>query len=126
MISTGIGKMNQAKELVINFFNLESTPKSGKVGLHPGFLEFKLFCDLLFFSREHPPPHFHAIYDDFETCWSPDGQQVAFVTEASNLAIVNIDGNNYHIINELPGACMGPVWSSDGKYILYNRAVLYD
>ena len=31
MISTGIGKINQAKELEINFFNLESTPKSGSL-----------------------------------------------------------------------------------------------
>ncbi len=59
-------------------------------------------------------------------CWSPDGTQIAFINEDSNLALIDIDGNNYKIINDIPGACMNPVWSPDGKYILYYRAIFYN
>lgn len=56
-------------------------------------------------------------------CWSPNGDKVVFVTENSDLAIIDKTGDNYKIINELPGACHDPQWSSDGKYILYGRAI---
>ncbi len=59
-------------------------------------------------------------------CWSPNGKQITFITDNSNLAIIDINGNNYRIINEIPGACMEPLWSPDGKYILYYRAVFYN
>ncbi len=54
--------------------------------------------------------------------WSPNGDKIVFVTEESNLAIIDKNGDNYKIINEIPGACMEPKWSSDGNYILYYRA----
>lgn len=54
--------------------------------------------------------------------WSPDGTKIVFVTENSDLAIINSDGSNYHIINEIPGVYASPVWSPDGKYILYSYA----
>jgi len=58
--------------------------------------------------------------------WSPSGNAVTFITENSNLAIVDKDGGNYRVINEIPGACMSPVWSPNGKFILYYRALLYN
>lgn len=58
--------------------------------------------------------------------WSPDGTKIAFITEDSDLAIIDIDGENYKVLNNIPGACMMPIWSPDGKYILYNRAIYYN
>jgi Tol biopolymer transport system component len=52
--------------------------------------------------------------------WSPDGTKIVFLTENSDLAIINLDGSNYHIINEISGVYISPVWSPDGKYILYS------
>ena len=57
--------------------------------------------------------------------WSPDGERIVFVTEGLDLAIIDKDGSNYKKINEIPGACMEPKWSSDGKYIVYYRAVYF-
>jgi Tol biopolymer transport system component len=58
--------------------------------------------------------------------WSPTGTQLTFVTEDSNLAIIDKTGENYKLINEVPGACLDPIWSNDGKYILYYRAIFYN
>ncbi|MFB6341066.1 hypothetical protein ACE1ET_05070 [Saccharicrinis sp. FJH62] len=58
-------------------------------------------------------------------CWSPNGDKIAFVTEGSNLAMIDRNGENYKVINEIPGACMTPIWSNDGNYILYYRALFY-
>jgi len=82
-------------------------------------------CDLILMnadgSHQKTISHRNKI---ISPCWSPDGKYIAFVNEDSNLAVIDSDGNNYHIINDLPGACLDPVWSSDGKYILYNRAII--
>ena len=59
-------------------------------------------------------------------CWSPDGEKIAFVTEDSDLAVIDRNGGNYKTINKIPGACMEPKWSNDGNYILYYRAVFYN
>jgi Tol biopolymer transport system component len=58
--------------------------------------------------------------------WSPTGNQIAFITESSNVAIVDKSGLNYKVINEKLNYCMNPLWSNDGKYILYYRAVFYN
>jgi Tol biopolymer transport system component len=58
--------------------------------------------------------------------WSPDGNRIAFINENSDLAIIDVTGENYRVLNTIPGACLQPVWSPDGKYILYNRAVYYN
>lgn len=58
--------------------------------------------------------------------WSPNGDKIVFVTEESNLAIIDKNGDNYKIINEISGACMEPQWSNDGNYILYYRALFYN
>ena len=57
--------------------------------------------------------------------WSPNGNNIVFVTDDSNLAIIDKNGKNYKIINEIPEACMDPIWSNDGNYILYYRAIFY-
>jgi len=58
--------------------------------------------------------------------WSPNGGKIVFVTEESNLAITDKNGDNYKTINEIPGACMEPIWSNDGNFILYYRAIFYN
>jgi Tol biopolymer transport system component len=58
-------------------------------------------------------------------CWSPKGDKIVFLTEDSDLAVIDKTGENFQIINEIPGACMEAKWSRDGKYILYCRALFY-
>ncbi len=58
--------------------------------------------------------------------WSPDGNKIVFVTKESNLAVIDKSGVNYKIINKISGACMEPLWSNDGNYILYYRALFYN
>ncbi len=58
-------------------------------------------------------------------CWSPQGDRIVFITANSDVVVIDRDGKNYKIINEIPGACMQPVWSADGNYILYYRAIFY-
>jgi Tol biopolymer transport system component len=59
-----------------------------------------------------------------EPCWSPQGDKIAFITVNSDVVVIDTNGENYEIINKLPGACMGPTWSNDGNYILYYRAII--
>lgn len=58
---------------------------------------------------------------NFPVC-SPSGNQVAFVNQNGDLGICDITGQNYKVLNDLPGGCMEPSWSDDGRYILYYRA----
>jgi Tol biopolymer transport system component len=58
--------------------------------------------------------------------WSPDGSKIAFIDGNSDLAIIDFDGTNLKVVNTVPGACLQPIWSPDGNFILYNRAVFYD
>lgn len=58
--------------------------------------------------------------------WSPDGNKIAFINENSDLALIDPDGSNYKVLNNIPGACMQPIWSPDSKYILYYRAIFYN
>ncbi len=51
------------------------------------------------------------------------GDKIAFLTEDKDLAVIDRNGENYKIINVLPGACVEPKWSDDGNYILYSRVV---
>jgi Tol biopolymer transport system component len=64
--------------------------------------------------------HMNNIYNP---CWSPMGNMITFINENLDLAIVDKNGENYRIINEIPGACIKPIWTSDGKFILYYRAI---
>jgi Tol biopolymer transport system component len=62
-----------------------------------------------------------------EPCYSPDGLHITFqvgndnTSSTQNIAICDIDGSNYQIINKDQGNCSIPVWSNDGNYILYRR-----
>ena len=60
-----------------------------------------------------------------DPCWSPNNDKIAFVNEDNNLVLINANGENYSIVNEIPGACMNPCWSNDSRYIIYYRALFY-
>jgi hypothetical protein len=63
--------------------------------------------------------------------WSPDGTRIAYDDRLGNLHVVNIDGTgdqklasprggDYYGMGRLNGHIKHPIWSSDGKYILYD------
>ncbi len=61
---------------------------------------------------------------EYSLAWSPDGQQIAFVSKSSDCAwgifVINTDGTN---LKRIPSTCYGkysnPSWSPDGKYIAF-------
>ena len=74
-------------------------------------------------SQQKTIVHKNLIHSPY---WSPDGKQITFITDNLNVAIIDLTGDNFHIINDIPGACIEPEWSPDGKYILYYRAIYYN
>ena len=58
--------------------------------------------------------------------WSPDGNKIAFIDENSDLALIDYDGKNLKVLNTIPGCCLNPIWSLNGNFILYYRAIFYN
>lgn len=59
-------------------------------------------------------------------CFSPNGNQVTFIND-TKIAMIDADGENYHVINEADASSLrNPVWSPDGKYILYSKGVPFE
>jgi Tol biopolymer transport system component len=60
--------------------------------------------------------------DEGDACWSPDGKQVAFLSDAgsegqSQLYVVSADGGAARKVTNLKGFLADPAWSPDGKTI---------
>lgn len=65
---------------------------------------------------------------DANPVFSPDGKQIAFVSDrsgANNLWIANVDGGNPRQISQDDGAASwtSPSWSPDGEYVYASRMV---
>jgi len=62
--------------------------------------------------------------DGVEPAWSPDGQTVAFVVNASpgssNIFSVRIDGTQYRRLTSFPGYVGSPQWSPDSRRIFFD------
>ena len=68
--------------------------------------------------------------DAFETqpVFSPDGKQIAFISDksgAANLWVANADGSNARKLSgdTDPAIYTSPAWSSDGRFVYVSRAI---
>mgnify|MGYP000877429968 CR=1 FL=1 len=60
---------------------------------------------------------------DTSPCWSPTGQQIAFVSDRSGtpqIWVMDADGSNVRRLVTEGGHCDSPDWSPDGRLILYS------
>ena len=66
--------------------------------------------------------------DDFNPAWSPDGSQIAFVSNRAGegeeggqfIFIMNADGSDVHKLTPQNGSDY-PVWSPSGEYVAYDN-----
>ena len=64
----------------------------------------------------------HEAYDT-QPAWSPDGKQIAFVSnreEGLHIFVMNADGSNLRML-ETPGNSDLPEWSGDGLFITFQN-----
>jgi TolB protein len=66
-------------------------------------------------------------FEDMDPVWSPDGKQIAFVSNngsgskvVNTLFIMNADGSGEHQLTRGIGSCHHPAWSPDGKTISFS------
>lgn len=59
-------------------------------------------------------------YSPFQPSWHPDGSKIVFVNSNGSIAVVNVDGRDYRVLNEKISECKSPQWSSNGRYIVFN------
>jgi len=61
--------------------------------------------------------------NDFHPIWSPDGAQIAFVSDRdgnNEIYVMDADGGNPRRLTDEPAADMRPFWSPDGTQIVFN------
>lgn len=57
-------------------------------------------------------------------CWSPDGREIAFVSDETGVPkinIISIDGRNRRVLKALGSDAVTPDWSSDNKIVYATR-----
>ncbi len=60
---------------------------------------------------------------DTSPCWSPTGQQIAFISDRSGgpqVWVMDADGSNVRRLVSEGGHCDSPAWSPDGRLIAYS------
>ncbi|HRE49630.1 MAG TPA: hypothetical protein PLD47_18040 [Aggregatilineales bacterium] len=63
--------------------------------------------------------------DDYHPAWSPNGQQIAFVSTRdgnANIYVMNANGTNARRLTNDPAADLYPAWSPDGRRIAFASA----
>ncbi len=77
----------------------------------------------------------HSPYNDLTPAWSPDGSQIAYISETpdnmnSGLYLMNADGSDPHQISNANDIYRDPIWSPDGQGVVlmhgYAQIVLVD
>ncbi|MBI2845366.1 MAG: PD40 domain-containing protein [Chloroflexi bacterium] len=82
-------------------------------------------------SEEQRELAFLLSYDVPSPRWSPNGEQLAFVSLVEGnpeIYLVNADGTGLRRLTAHPGFDLGPVWSPDGEYLAFfsNRTGNFD
>lgn len=61
--------------------------------------------------------------NDWGAVWSPDGNQIAFVSSRggrSAIYIMNDDGSHLHVLTDQSANAVNPAWSPDGQQIAFT------
>ena len=70
-------------------------------------------------------PLTHSIAWEMQARFSPDGKQIAYMSDASggdNIWVMNVDGSNPHAVTKEDFRLLNnPVWSPDGQYIAARK-----
>ncbi len=67
--------------------------------------------------------------DDYAPCWSPDGKQLAFISDrdgTSQIWVIPADGGEARRVTNVPTGAGGPLWSPDGRWIAFTSRVYPD
>ncbi|MFB9927997.1 amidohydrolase family protein [Amycolatopsis halotolerans] len=62
--------------------------------------------------------------EEYEPAWSPDGAKLAFVAGGTRVDVVSVaDGSRSTLVSEPDAVLHSPMWTPDGKDVVYTRVV---